>query len=178
MRTTRFSCHLGGISARGVSTQGVSTRGRLCLGKVLGGRHPLPWTDDRQTGVKILPCPKHHLWAVNISLSLSLCVNCLQSAILLVQGNVFTPFCSQKGRADSPHPEGQTPFLRADPPFSVQNPLVLTSSGCHCSGRYAFRAFVNTHLLVHKHVKISVDEWILETTCPQKHVKFLEQYIP
>ena len=40
------------------------------------------------------------------------------------------------------------------------------------------RAFVNTCLLVQKHVKISVDEWILETTCPQKHVKFLEQYIP
>ena len=29
--------------------------------------------------------------------------------------------------------------------------------------------------LVHKHVKISVDEWILETTRPQKHVKFLEK---
>ena len=40
------------------------------------------------------------------------------------------------------------------------------------------RDFINTHLLVHKHVKISVDEWILETTHPQKHVKFLEQYIP
>ena len=40
------------------------------------------------------------------------------------------------------------------------------------------RAFVNTRLLVHKHVKISVGEWILETTRPQKHVKFLEQYIP
>ena len=39
------------------------------------------------------------------------------------------------------------------------------------------RAFVNTRLLVHKHVKISVDKWILETTRPQKHVKFLEQYI-
>ena len=38
-----------------------------------------------------------------------------------------------------------------------------------------YRAFVNTRLLVHKHVKISVDEWILETTHPQKHVKFLEQ---
>ena len=40
------------------------------------------------------------------------------------------------------------------------------------------RAFINTRLLIHKHVKISVDEWILETTHPQKHVKFLEQYIP
>ena len=40
------------------------------------------------------------------------------------------------------------------------------------------RVFVNTRLLVHKHVKISVDEWILETTHPQKHVKYLEQYIP
>ena len=43
---------------------------------------------------------------------------------------------------------------------------------------FVHRAFVNTHLLVQKHVKISVDEWILETTRPQKHVKFLEQYIP
>ena len=41
-----------------------------------------------------------------------------------------------------------------------------------------YRDFVNTRLLVHKYVKISVDEWILETTRPQKHVKFLEQYIP
>ena len=32
--------------------------------------------------------------------------------------------------------------------------------------------FVNTRLLVHKHVKISVDEWILETTHPHKHVTF------
>ena len=40
-----------------------------------------------------------------------------------------------------------------------------------------YRDFVNTRLLVHKHVKISVDEWILESTRPQKHVKFLEQYI-
>ena len=40
-----------------------------------------------------------------------------------------------------------------------------------------YRDFVNTRLLVHKHVKISVDQWILETTRPQKHVKFLEQYI-
>ena len=39
------------------------------------------------------------------------------------------------------------------------------------------RAFVNTRLLVHKHVKISVDEWIMETTRPQKHVKFLEQHL-
>ena len=32
------------------------------------------------------------------------------------------------------------------------------------------RDFVNTRLLVHKHVKISVDEWILETTRPHKQV--------
>ena len=51
-------------------------------------------------------------------------------------------------------------------------PPALASSGGHC------RAFVNTRLLVNKHVKISMDEWILETTHPQKHVKFLEQYIP
>ena len=35
------------------------------------------------------------------------------------------------------------------------------------------RDFVNTRLLIHKHVKINVDEWILETTRPQKHVKIL-----
>ena len=46
------------------------------------------------------------------------------------------------------------------------------------SNQHVLRAFINTHLLVHKHVKISVDEWILDTTRPQKHVKFLEQYIP
>ena len=32
---------------------------------------------------------------------------------------------------------------------------------------------VNTRLLVHKHVKISVDEWILETTRPHEHVTIL-----
>ena len=35
------------------------------------------------------------------------------------------------------------------------------------------RDFVNTRLLVHKYVKISVDEWILETTRPHKHVIIL-----
>ena len=41
------------------------------------------------------------------------------------------------------------------------------------------RDFVNTRLLVHKHVKISVDECILETSGPHKHVKFLEEiYVP
>ena len=48
----------------------------------------------------------------------------------------------------------------------------------HENLEWKLRDFVNTRLLVHKHVKISVDEWILETTRPQKHVKFLEQYIP
>ena len=38
--------------------------------------------------------------------------------------------------------------------------------------RFPPRTFINTRLLVHKHVKISVDEWILETTRPQKHVRF------
>ena len=28
------------------------------------------------------------------------------------------------------------------------------------------KAFISTHPLVHKHVKISVDEWIMETTRP------------
>ena len=31
--------------------------------------------------------------------------------------------------------------------------------------------------LVHKHVKISVDEWILETTCPHKHAQIPEDQI-
>ena len=35
----------------------------------------------------------------------------------------------------------------------------------------SFRAFVSTPPLVHKHVKISVDEWIMETTHPHKHVQ-------
>ena len=35
------------------------------------------------------------------------------------------------------------------------------------------RDFINTCLLIHKQVKISVDEWILETTCPHKHVIIL-----
>ena len=41
-----------------------------------------------------------------------------------------------------------------------------------CEATLGTRVFVNTRLLVHKHVKISVDEWILETTRPQQHVKF------
>ena len=36
--------------------------------------------------------------------------------------------------------------------------------------------FINTRLLVQKQVQISVAEWILETTRPQKSVRFLEQY--
>ena len=61
--------------------------GVACLPRegVGGADTPSREQNDRQTGVKILPCPKHHLWAVNISLSLSLGVNCLQSAVLLVQ---------------------------------------------------------------------------------------------
>ena len=31
--------------------------------------------------------------------------------------------------------------------------------------------------LVHKHVKISVDEWIMETTRPHKHVQIFENQI-
>ena len=39
------------------------------------------------------------------------------------------------------------------------------------------RDFVNTRLLVHKHVKISVDEWILETTRPHKHVTIFRKFL-
>ena len=38
------------------------------------------------------------------------------------------------------------------------------------------RDFINTHSLVHKHVKISVNEWILETTHPHKHVTIFGIY--
>ena len=31
--------------------------------------------------------------------------------------------------------------------------------------------------LVHKHVKMSVGKWIMETTCPHKHVQILEDQI-
>ena len=39
------------------------------------------------------------------------------------------------------------------------------------------RAFVSTRPLVHKHVKMSVGKWILETTHPQKHVHIPEDQI-
>ena len=41
----------------------------------------------------------------------------------------------------------------------------------HSVEKVANRAFVSTHPLVHKHVKISVDEWIMETTRPHKQVQ-------
>ena len=39
--------------------------------------------------------------------------------------------------------------------------------GCDEGGS---RAFISTHPLVHKHVKMSVGKWILESICPHKHV--------
>ena len=39
---------------------------------------------------------------------------------------------------------------------------------------YTNRAFVSTRPLVHKHVKISVDEWILDTTRPHNNVQIPE----
>ena len=39
------------------------------------------------------------------------------------------------------------------------------------------RAFVSTRSLIHKEVKISVDEWIMETTCKHKHVQIPENQI-
>ena len=41
----------------------------------------------------------------------------------------------------------------------------------------ACRAFVSTCPLVHKHVKMSVDEWIMGTTCPHKHVQIPENLL-
>ena len=55
------------------------------------------------------------------------------------------------------------PHCEGTPPIPT-TPLTVISDG----QVRRFRAFVNTRLLVHKHVKISVDEWILETTRPQK----------
>ena len=36
------------------------------------------------------------------------------------------------------------------------------------------RAFVSTHPLVHKHVKMSVGKWIMKTTRPHKYVQIPE----
>ena len=35
---------------------------------------------------------------------------------------------------------------------------------------WGFRDFINIRLLIHKHVEIRVDKWILETTRHHKHV--------
>ena len=40
------------------------------------------------------------------------------------------------------------------------------------------RAFISSRPLVHKHVKMSVAKWIMETTCPHKHVQIPENQIP
>ena len=66
-------------------------------------------------------------------------------------------------------------FVRSSVICGLVSYIFLT---LYVGGKRAGRDFINTRLLIHKHVKISVDEWILETTRPQKHVKFLEQYIP
>ena len=42
------------------------------------------------------------------------------------------------------------------------------------SSHVCYRAFVSTRPLVHKHVKMSVGKWILETTRPHKHVQIAE----
>ena len=39
---------------------------------------------------------------------------------------------------------------------------------------YSIQAFISTRPLVHKHVKISVGKWIMETTRPHKHVQIPE----
>ena len=39
------------------------------------------------------------------------------------------------------------------------------------------RAVVITRFLVHKHVKINMNEWILETFHPHEHVQFLRTEI-
>ena len=87
MRTARSWPYGGGLCLRGVSGGGVFVQGGLCPGglcprgplsrgrlcprgvSVLGGLPdrdpPPPWT-EWQTGVKILPCPKLRLRAINM----------------------------------------------------------------------------------------------------------------
>ena len=48
--------------------------------------------------------------------------------------------------------------------------LLLVVSGTQCT----YRAFVSIRPAVHKHVKMSVGKWILETTHPHKHVQIPE----
>ena len=46
----------------------------------------------------------------------------------------------------------------------------------HQKSKTVIRDFVSTRLDVHKHVKISVGEWILEITRPCKQVPIFEIY--
>ena len=54
---------------------------------------------------------------------------------------------------------------------------MMCSVMCEVSLCDECRDFVNTRLLVHKHVKISVDEWVLETTRPHKHVTIFVNFL-
>ena len=38
-------------------------------------------------------------------------------------------------------------------------------------------AFIGTHPLIHTHVEMSVGKWIMEITCPHKHVHIAEDQI-
>ena len=53
----------------------------------------------------------------------------------------------------------------------------MSRSDCDCSdllhGDSNILTTVKTLTLVHKHVKISVDEWVMETTRPHKQVKIV-----
>ena len=57
-----------------------------------------------------------------------------------------------------------SPVSFLDPPMAYEILKLQFSPGNN-------RAYVSTRLLIHKHVKISVDEWIMETTRPHKQVQ-------
>ena len=62
------------------------------------------------------------------------------------------------------------------PPWRVGAPSSGKSWIRHWLIQLNYREFVSTRLLVHKHVKISVDKWILETTLPYRHVTIFRVY--
>ena len=63
----------------------------------------------------------------------------------------------------------------------LQNVIKLHRNGQN--QKHYYRDSINTYLLVHKDVKISIDEWISKTTYPHKQathfgVYFFQFYVP
>ena len=92
----------------------------------------------------------------------------------LREGNVFTNICLfTEGGGEYPwvhvHGGGWVPWGK----YSV---WLSTESGY--LGVLTPRAFISTRPLIHKHVKISVDKWILETTHPHKHAQTRHNCFP